>query len=167
MSIHCSLHHRTTYKYERPVLLGPQVVRLRPAAHSRTPVPSYSLKILPEKHFLNWQQDPQGNYLARLVFPELVRELTIEVDLVADLSPINPFDFFLEESATKYPFEYSKEVESDLRPYFAKRYRGYEFSDFVKSLPIEKGMLMNDFMMAVNQAVSDAVNYTIRMEPGV
>ncbi|MEM9079435.1 MAG: transglutaminase family protein, partial [Verrucomicrobiota bacterium] len=167
MSIHCSLHHVTSYKYEKPVTLGPQVVRLRPAAHSRTPIPSYSLKVTPEKHFLNWQQDPQGNYLARLVFPEPVRELTLEVDLIADLSPINPFDFFLEEEANTYPFTYPPELLDDLRSYRDRTSGGKLFDDFLASIPIKDGMLMNDFMMVVNQAVHDAVSYTIRMEPGV
>ena len=95
MAIHVALNHVTRYRYDRPVTLSPQLVRLRPAPHSRTPVLSYSLNITPEKHFINWQQDAHSNWLARLVFPELTREFNIEVDLVADLSVVNPFDFFL------------------------------------------------------------------------
>ena len=94
MSIHVALLHRTHYKYDRPVTLGPQVVRLRPAPHSRTRILSYSLRVLPAKHFINWQQDPQSNYLARLVFPELTREFMVEVELVAEMSVLNPFDYF-------------------------------------------------------------------------
>src|SRR5258705_13257681 len=117
MSIHVALHHTTHYKYDRLVNLGPQVVRLRPAPHSRTRILSYSLRVSPEKHFINWQQDPQSNYLARLVFPEPTREFLVEVDLVAEMAVINPFDFFLEKSAESIPFEYEAGLIRDLRPY--------------------------------------------------
>ena len=106
MTIHVALSHITRYRYDRPVALSPQVVRLRPAPHTRTPVHAYSLKVRPEKHFINWQQDPQSNWLARFVFQEKTRELSIEVDLVAEMSVINPFDFFLEPHAEKFPFQY-------------------------------------------------------------
>src|SRR4051812_15156877 len=106
MSIHVALYHRTHYRYDRPVALSPQIVRLRPAPHTRTPIVSYSLRVRPEKHFVNWQQDPHGNYLARIVFPEKTRELSIEVDVVAETAVHNPFDFFLEASAETCPFVY-------------------------------------------------------------
>src|ERR1700678_2926769 len=108
MSIHVALNHKTQYRYDRKVALGPQIVRLRPAPHCRTPVLSYSLTIRPEIHFINWQQDPQSNYLARLVFPETTEKFFIEVDLVADMAVYNPFDFFLEPAAEQYPFSYDE-----------------------------------------------------------
>ena len=117
MSIHVKLHHVTGYRYDRLVSLTPQIVRLRPAPHSRTPVTSYSLRIAPQPHFVNWQQDPQSNWLARIVFPEKVRELSLEVDLVAVVSVQNPFDFFLEPAAERFPFEYEPWLERELRPF--------------------------------------------------
>lgn len=117
MPIHVALHHRTRYRYDRLVALGPQVVRLRPAPHARTRILSYSLRVWPEPHFLNWQQDPQSNYLARLVFPEKTREMAVEVDLVAEMAVFNPFDFFLEPAAERYPFAYAPELAHELAPF--------------------------------------------------
>src|SRR4029434_902747 len=116
MAIHVALLHRTHYKYDRPVALGPQLVRLRPAPHSRTRILSYSLRIAPGKHFINWQQDPQSNFVARLVFPEKTREFLVEVDLVAEMAVHNPFDFFLEPESERFPFSYASELSHELAP---------------------------------------------------
>ena len=117
MSIRVALHHRTSYHYDRPITLSPHVIRLRPAPHCRTPVLSYSLKVTPKTHFLNWQQDPHGNFQARIVFPEKTREFVTTVDLIAELTVINPFDFFLEPEADKYPFSYAEGLRVELHPY--------------------------------------------------
>ena len=120
MAIHVALHHRTHYRYDRLVSLGPQIVRLRPAPHARTRILSYSLRVQPEKHFINWQQDPQSNFLARLVFNEPAREFLVEVDLVAEMAVLNPFDFFLEPAAEKFPFTYDKALDHELEPFQLK-----------------------------------------------
>lgn len=117
MSIHVALKHVTRYKYDRPVNLGPQVVWLRPAPHCRTPILSYSRRIEPAKHFINWQQDPFANHLARRVFPDKTTEFTVTVDLVAEMAVYNPFDFFLEPHAQTFPFAYDEAQQIERAPY--------------------------------------------------
>src|SRR6266849_1996811 len=138
MSILASLHHVTRYHYVRPVGLGPQVIRLRPAPHCRTRVASYSLKVTPAEHFVNWQQDPNGNWLARFVFPEKTREFTITVDLIADMAVINPFDFFVEPFAEHFPFTYPAEFAEELAPYLDAEPAGPLLAEFVAALPRDR-----------------------------
>lgn len=166
MTIRVALHHKTTYSYDRLVTLSPQVIRLRPAPHCRTPILSYSLKVEPEKQFFNWQQDPYGNFLARLVFPEPTKKLSVEVDLIADMTVINPFDFFLEPEATEFPFEYSPALMNQLQPYLVTEPLSTIMRSFVGRAPHSKEST-NDSIVHFNQYVNQAVRYVIRMEPGV
>ncbi len=166
MSIRVALHHKTDYQYDRLVTLSPQVIRLRPAPHCRTPITAYSLKIEPRNHFINWQQDPQSNYLARVVFPEPVHHFSVEVDLVAEMAVINPFDFFLEPYAEKFPFAYDEELRRELAPYLTLQPMGPRLRTFLGK--IERGpRRCADFLVALNQQLQRAIGYVIRLEPGV
>ncbi|MEA3192285.1 MAG: hypothetical protein QOD26_618 [Betaproteobacteria bacterium] len=166
MTIRVAINHVTRYRYDRPVALSPQVVRLRPAPHARTPVHAYSLKVLPAKHFVNWQQDPQSNWLARFVFPEKTRELSIEVDLVAEMSVINPFDFFLEPYAEKFPFQYEDRQLHELAPYLAKTPATPLFKAYLDEIS-RQPRKTNDFLVELNQQLSRDIRYVIRLEPGL
>jgi uncharacterized protein (DUF2126 family) len=166
MSIHVALNHITHYRYDRLVSLGPQLVRLRPAPHCRTRILSYSLRVAPAEHFVNWQQDPEANYLARFVFPKQARELRIEVDLVAEMSVYNPFDFFLASHAEHFPFEYEAGERHELAPYLFRRDCGPEFGRYLAGIPRERVRTM-DFLVALNLRLSRDIRYLIRMEPGV
>jgi len=166
MSIQASIHHLTHYRYDRPVTLGPQVIRLRPASHSRTRVLSHSLKVGPEGHFINHQQDIYGNWLARVVFPEPVREFRIEVDLTADMSVYNPFDFFIEEDAKEWPFTYPEAILDDLAVYREVAPTGPLFEKFMASVPRDP-MQVIDFLVMLNSKVAGEIGYVIRMEAGV
>ncbi|MFO1149684.1 MAG: transglutaminase family protein [Alsobacter sp.] len=170
MSIVAALRHVTHYQYDRPVEIGPQVIRLRPAPHSRTAVPSYSLTITPANHFINWQQDPHGNWLARLVFPERATELKIEVDLIAELAVVNPFDFFVEAYAEHFPFAYPDELKHELLPYLEIDEHGAGLEAYVAELQArlakEPEQIVN-FLVNLNQRLQGEIGYVIRMEPGV
>ncbi|MGC5699838.1 transglutaminase family protein [Pseudomonas sp. NFXW11] len=166
MSIHVALHHVTHYRYDRAVELGPQIVRLRPAAHSRTRILSYGLKVLPEKHFINWQQDPQGNYLARLVFPQKTAELRVEVDLLVEMAVFNPFDFFLEPYAEQIPFAYAADEQRELAPYLQTLAPTPRFQAYLDGIP-RAPLPTVDFLVALNQRLSSDIAYLIRLEPGV
>ena len=166
MAITAALHHVTHYKYDRPVILSPHIIRLRPAPHCRTSVPSYALKIAPADHFINWQQDPFGNWMARIVFPNPVRELKVEVDLIAELAVINPFDFFVDEAASQYPFSYDAELLEELQPNLKLEEAGPLLDAFVASIPRDK-MVTVDFLVALNARLQHETSYTVRLEQGV
>ncbi len=166
MALHVALHHKTTYRYDRSIRLGPQTVRLRPAPHTRTPMLAYSLKITPEGHFLNWLQDPQSNYLARAVFPEPTRYFDVEVDLTADMTVINPFDFFLEPAVEHYPFEYDAGLAHALRPYRETEPLGPRLRAWVASVGRPAGRTI-DVLVALNQRLHHEIGYVIRLEPGI
>ena len=164
MAIRVALNHKTRYRYSRPVWLSPHVVRLRPAPHCQTPVPSYSLKIQPAGHFINWQQDPYSNILARLVFPQKTAELSVEVDLVADLTVTNPFDFFLEKYAETYPFTYDPVLARELAPYRRVSRAGRQLRALIDNLQRENIRTV-DYLVDVNQQIHSHIKYLIRMEP--
>ncbi|WP_066734706.1 DUF2126 domain-containing protein [Cupriavidus sp. D384] len=166
MVTHVALSHVTHYRYDRPVQLSPQVVRLRPAPHCRTPILSYSLRIEPVQHFVNWQQDPFSNYLARLVIPEKTTEFRVTVDLIAEMAVYNPFDFFLEPSAEKIPFAYDAGLAHDLAPYLAKDPLTPRLAAFVDSIDRAPRATL-DFLVDLNQRLQREIRYLIRMEPGV
>ncbi|MEY5028028.1 MAG: hypothetical protein RLZ63_343, partial [Pseudomonadota bacterium] len=169
MSIHVALHHVTEYRYDRPIQLGPQVVRLRPAPHSRSRVLSYSLRVEPESHFINWQQDPFANYQARLVFPEKTTRFKVTVDLVAEMAVYNPFDFFLEPSAETVPLTYAPELREELAPYLVcapELAKAPLFQKYLASIS-RKEQRTIDFLVGLNQKLQGDIGYLIRLEPGV
>ncbi|MBU1176072.1 MAG: transglutaminase family protein [Alphaproteobacteria bacterium] len=166
MSIKAAIHHLTHYRYDRPVSLGPQIVRLRPAPHSRTRVISHSLKVAPVGHFVNHQQDLYGNWLARFVFPEPVREFRIEVDLVTDMTVYNPFDFFVEDSAEHWPFSYHEDIAADLTIYRKAEPLTPRVQSFLDTLDWGEQRTV-DLIVNLNAKIANSVKYIIRMEPGV
>ncbi|CAN7330374.1 transglutaminase family protein [Bosea sp. LjRoot9] len=166
MAIIAALNHVTHYSYDRPVTLGPQIIRLRPAPHCRAAINSYSLKVTPAEHFVNWQQDPSGNWLARFVFPEPVKEFRIEVDLVTELSIINPFDFFVETDAEIFPFAYPEELRAELAPYLVTEPAGPLLAAYLATIPREPTNTVN-FIVDLNARLAQGIAYGIRMEPGV
>jgi uncharacterized protein (DUF2126 family)/transglutaminase-like putative cysteine protease len=166
MSILVGLHHVTRYNYDRPIGLGPHLVRLRPAPHARTRVPSYSLTVTPKQHFVNWQQDAHGNWIARFVFPEKTREFSVTVDLTADLEVINPFDFFVEPYADKWPFVFADELREDLAAYVTPEPAGPLLASFLKTIS-RTPRNTTDFLVELNQRLQKMIRYLVRLEPGV
>lgn len=166
MSITVCLNHVTRYDYEKPITLGTQTIRLRPAPHTRNLVKSYSLKVGPEQHFLNWQQDPFGNFLARVAFPEKVSQFRVEVDLITEVRVFNPFDFFLEDYAESFPFSYDAGLKDELAPYLEIKESGAGLKDWIENCDTGAKPII-DFLVGINQTLSQSLAYTVRMEPGV
>jgi len=166
VGIHVALSHKTVYRYDRPVALGPQIVRLRPAPHCRTPILSYAMKVTPAKHFINWQQDPFSNYLGRLVFPDKTTVLEVEVDLVAEMIIINPFDFFLEPETEGFPFDYAPQLKTDLSPYLVREPAKPKFAAYLAGIDRRPKKIIN-FLVDLNRKLSQDIRYLIRMEPNV
>jgi uncharacterized protein (DUF2126 family) len=166
MSIQVALNHRTQYRYDKAVSIGPQVIRLRPAPHCRTPILSYSLSVTPPGHLLNWQFDAHNNHLARVLFPDKTNEFVVEVDLVAELIPFNPFDFFLEPGVENYPFEYTPDLARDLELYRSVEPAGPLLQTFLRKLSRERRGTIS-FLVDLNRRVRNEIEYVTRLDPGV
>ena len=166
MPTQVTLHHTTHYRYDRPVLLGPQTIRLRPAPHCRTPIHRYSLQVVPANHHLSWQQDPQANFQARLVFPDPTTDFTVTVDLTAELVAINPFDFFLEPNVSQFPFQYDRDTANELCAYLGAAPAGLKLSSFLSEIPRETAGTM-EFLVDLNKRVQREIAYVRRPEPGI
>ncbi len=166
MSIRVAIRHKTEYHFDRSVSVAPHEIRLRPAPHTRAPVHEYSLKVEPEDHWLNWQQDPFGNFVARYQFNEKTRKLVIDVGLVVEMVTINPFDFFVEEYAENYPFTYPKQLRKELKPYFECTESGPRLTEWLEQVPRGE-VKINDFLVLLNQRLEKDIGYVVRMEPGV
>ena len=164
------IQHRSRYVYERPALLGPQVIRLRPADHTAANIESYTLAIAPE-HRVHWQRDPHGNHVARVTFKagQRVTALDLTVELAVDIRPVNPFDFFIDDRVKQVPFVYPDRLDAELAPYLDMgdpAYRlGRHATDLLKGLPW-RGETMAQ-LIALNSAIQQSVAYVIRNEPGV
>jgi transglutaminase-like putative cysteine protease len=166
MSVRVAIHHYTRYDYDRPVYLSPHILRLKPAAHSRTPIKDYSLRVQPDNHSIHWQQDPFGNFLARVLFQDSVRHMVIDVKLTAELIPINPFSFFLEEYAMDFPFVYDAHLKKDLSPYLEVTENGTYLNQWLEKVDRSRRGTVA-FLVELNQRVFGNIAYTERMEPGV
>lgn len=166
MTIRVAIQHKTTYEFDRFINVSPHILRLRPAPHSRTHIHGYSLKVQPGEHFVNWQQDPYGNFQARLVFPEKTNRLEFEVEVIADMTVLNPFDFFVEEYADKFPFKYDQQLLEELQPYLNKSESCAELDEWLKSVDLTP-MVTIDFLVALNSRLANEIGYGIRLEPGV
>ena len=166
MALKVVISHKTEYQYSKNVSMSPHIIRLRPAPHSRTPIEAYSLKIEPKNHFINWQQDPFGNYQARVVFPEKTNKFSVNVEIIADMITINPFDFFVENGSKEYPFKYKEHLKKELSPYLEIEEDSKELQKFVASIDKSKKSII-DFLVEVNQKIHNTLNYTVRIEPGV
>ena len=166
MSFRVKLKHSTRYTYDNLVTLSPQLVRLRPAPHCRTEIESYTLNIKPSEHLIHWQQDPFNNYVARIIFSNAIQEMSLDVEIIANLSPINPFDFYTEDYASQWPFEYTAEQKLDLSPYLTAQETGPEIAQFLASLPSASTEIIH-FLLTVNQQILNRIGYIERLESGV
>ena len=166
MGIQVGLKHRTIYRYDRAVSLGPQIIRLRPSGHCRTPILGYSLDVTPSEHSLSWQLDPSSNQMARLVFQNKTNEFAVEVNLIADLSPINPFEFLLDPAVEQYPFKYGPDLAGDLHPYLKVDPPGPLLRTFVESCRDQRTGTV-DLLLTLNRKVRDEISYVTRLEHGI
>lgn len=167
MPVTVALNHTTRYTYANPARISPQAIRLRPSPHCRTPISNYSLKVTPNKHTFYWIQDPQGNYLARVLFTEPVSEFKVEVNLVAELVPLNPFAFHLEKYAETFPFSYDQELRDELVPYLKPPVdHGPHWDEFIASINTTQRHSI-EFLVDLNRQMKEVVAYSTRMEPGI
>jgi uncharacterized protein (DUF2126 family) len=100
------------------------------------------------------------------VFPERTTEFSITVDLTAEMTVINPFDFFVEPYAETLPFSYPDDLRRDLAAYLDVDDDGPMIEAAFAALE-PSGKNTVDFLVALNAEIQRKVRYVVRMEPGV
>jgi transglutaminase-like putative cysteine protease len=169
--VRVTLRHNTSYRFDRSVVLGPHDVRLRPSAHGRTPILEYAFHVQPAGGSVHWYTDALGNRVARCLFPQPVAELRFDVELTADLAPINPFDFLLDLWSSQFPFRYPDELAIDLAPALGADPAAAAMSEWVervKSEFLSTGSINTvTLLVELNLRVRREVAYIVREEAGV
>ncbi|MFT8550349.1 MAG: transglutaminase family protein [Acetobacter okinawensis] len=158
MSSHVTLLHRTCYRYDRPVSMGPQTIRLRPMQASRTPIESYGLHISPKGSQLRWERDSCGNDVACVGFSDRLTHFDIEVSLVADMTVYDPLLQTSSDDACE---------DLPLAHYLNQADCAPEVMDFLADCPKSAGEDALEDMMALNEAIASRVAYQRRLEPGI
>lgn len=163
MSRAVSIAHVTTYRYDRPVFLGPQTIRLTPAPHARARILQHELTVAPGNHTLRHGRDPQGGVESRAIFGGRVAHFEITVRLDAELIPTNPFDFVLEGGAERWPFDYDPLLRAELAPCLG----GVQPGRGVTALLPSGGHDTLPMLIALARRIASEVRYIRRDEPGV
>ena len=161
-----ALHHRTTYRYGGPVMVGPQTIRLRPSPITRAVIRNYALTISPEPAALRWFQDASGNVIARALFGAPADTLEFTVGLEAELGEANPFDFVLESDAVTWPFRYPAALALDLVAYQAAEPIRPWLAALLGTFSLQEQPSVQ-LLVGLNHLIFDKITYITRMEPGV
>jgi len=163
-----SVHHKTTYRYKRPIRLGPHQLLFRPRDSFDQHLLDSHLDVTPEPSEVRWIHDVFGNCLTLVDFSAKCELLEFDTVIRLEHTPESAPDFRIEDYARSHPFSYSDDEAPDLAAYIRRHHpQDTEVEEWLgKFVRKDIRQPTGQLLMTLNEAIAEGFSYERRTSRG-
>ena len=163
-----SVHRETTYRYKRPIRLGPHQLLFRPRDSFDQHLLDSHLDVTPEPSEVRWIHDVFGNCLTLVDFSAKCELLEFDTVIRLEHTPESAPDFRIEDYARSHPFSYSSDEAPDLAAYVRRHHpQDIEVEEWLgKFVRKDIRQPTGQLLMTLNEAVAEGFSYERRTSRG-